>query len=146
MGASTDDLIWEALQDGRLTVDSETGAIYRRGVLTVGRANGRGYRQVSIRGRLAYEHRIVWMATHGARIPDGAVIDHRNGDTGDNRPENLEAVTQGENIRRSRQGRSIDYRLLDAVRDNLPPDVLAMAQSTPTRRDIADLLARHDVA
>jgi hypothetical protein len=42
-------------------------------------------------------HRLVAEAFHGAA--DGRVVNHRNGDRRDNRPDNLEWVTQRENVR-----------------------------------------------
>lgn len=44
----------------------------------------------------AMSHRIVWASRNGA-IPDGAEINHKNGDRADNRPDNLEPMTPGEN-------------------------------------------------
>ena len=44
-------------------------------------------------------HSLVMLAFVGERV-DGIVIDHLNGDTYDNRLENLEYVTQRENVRR----------------------------------------------
>ncbi len=43
-------------------------------------------------------HRLVWQHFHGD-IPDGMVINHRNGQKDDNRPENLEVVTPSGNTR-----------------------------------------------
>lgn len=45
-------------------------------------------------------HRIVYRYVWG-EIPAGHVIDHVNRKRDDNRPRNLEAVTQGENVRRA---------------------------------------------
>jgi hypothetical protein len=47
------------------------------------RANKGGYVQESI---------IVWEDQYGQKIPEGWVVHHKNGEKGDNRPENLEAM------------------------------------------------------
>lgn len=41
-------------------------------------------------------HRLVWQYLHGD-IPDGMVINHKNGMKDDNRPENIEPVSYSEN-------------------------------------------------
>jgi len=44
-------------------------------------------------------HRVVFRHFHGP-IPHGYVVDHKDGDRGNNHPDNLEAVCQAENTRR----------------------------------------------
>jgi len=48
-------------------------------------------------------HRMIWAVVHGRWPADGMDIDHINSNTLDNRPCNLEEVTEIENIRRGRQ-------------------------------------------
>lgn len=50
----------------------------------------------------ALAHRLVYRHFNGP-IPPGMMINHRNGDKGDNRPENLELATPSENTVHSRQ-------------------------------------------
>jgi len=38
------------------------------------------------------EHRWVWEAAHGQKLPPGYVVHHRDEDPGNNAPENLEAL------------------------------------------------------
>lgn len=64
---------------------------YRQHILFGGRGWGR---------EVVYEHHVVWLSCRG--VFDG-VIDHLNGDRGDNRIENLECVSVRENVRRSRK-------------------------------------------
>lgn len=45
-------------------------------------------------------HRLVWQLHHG-NIPEGRVINHKDGDPTNNRIENLEVVSQSENIQHS---------------------------------------------
>lgn len=47
-------------------------------------------------------HRLVWQALNGD-IPDGMVINHKNGKKGDNRPENLEVETYSGNTLHARR-------------------------------------------
>jgi len=57
-----------------------------------------GYRNVTIRGRSLYVHRLVASAFHGPP-PEGCVVCHNNGDKSDNRAENLRWDTPAGNIR-----------------------------------------------
>jgi len=61
--------------------------------------DSQGYRILTIAGKCWRHHRLVYFGWYGVR-PDGQ-IDHRNGNRGDNRPENLEDVTPAENMRRT---------------------------------------------
>jgi hypothetical protein len=56
-----------------------------------------GYRTVNIMGLNYLAHRVVWSIVHGANPLH--VIDHINGNRGDNRPGNLRDVTHAENMR-----------------------------------------------
>lgn len=62
-----------------------------------GKQCNRGYKRVSINRKTYMVHRVIWEMHYGA-IPDGYVIDHINGDTGDNRIENLRIATQSQNV------------------------------------------------
>lgn len=48
-------------------------------------------------GKTRYVHRKIW-ELHNGEIPKGKVIDHINGDTLDNRIENLQCISQSENM------------------------------------------------
>lgn len=65
--------------------------ITRRGYATVGLC------RPELRPKSFRVHRLVWSGFHGP-IPTGLVINHMDGDPGNNRLENLEAITSGENI------------------------------------------------
>jgi hypothetical protein len=60
-----------------------------------------GYRAVSIGRSLYRAHRLIWLHVYG-KWPDG-VIDHINGNPGDNRIENLRDVTQRVNCENRRR-------------------------------------------
>ncbi len=53
-----------------------------------------GYRRIA-RGGMVYVHRAIFEAFRGA-IPAGHVVHHRNGDPGDNRLVNLQAMSVSE--------------------------------------------------
>jgi hypothetical protein len=72
-------------------------------LLWEGANNGAGYGRINVAGRLLYTHRVVYEATHGS-VSDGMVIDHLCRRTACCRPDHLEAVTVGENNRRSIDG------------------------------------------
>ena len=59
------------------------------------------YKQTTLKDRsVVYIHRKVWEEHHGP-IPKGMVIHHKNSDKLDNRIENLEMITQTQNMQRS---------------------------------------------
>ena len=61
-----------------------------------GSVGGKGYLQVTARGRVMQGHRVAWVIATGEE-PDQ--IDHINGDKTDNRLANLRSVTHQENSR-----------------------------------------------
>ena len=65
-----------------------------------------GYRSVTItlnRRRVsALAHRVIFVCFHGVIRGKRKQINHKNGNRGDNRPENLEAVTPRMNVRHAR--------------------------------------------
>ena len=87
----------------------ESGNIYRKDnfknipIRATKTSHGKKYRvaALSIDGkkRMILAHRIIWNIHYG-KIPDGMIIDHINNDSLDNRIENLQCITQSENIKR----------------------------------------------
>lgn len=71
--------------------------------LWAGSVNQGGYGQLRVAGRLVLAHRLSFERHRGA-IPRGLVIDHKCRNTACINPHHMEAVTQGENIRRGRGG------------------------------------------
>lgn len=105
-------LAFNLVQEGILRVDVTTGYVYsrrKRGYEVPeyrcdrSAASDNGYFYVNCRSddgksRRALAHRLVWAVAHGM-IPVGMTVNHKNGDKGDNRIENLELMTQREQIR-----------------------------------------------
>jgi len=60
------------------------------------------YRKVRVDGKLQRLHRVLWADANGP-IPAGMQIDHINGDTLDNRLENLRLVTHKDNARNAKR-------------------------------------------
>lgn len=92
-----EEIVWAT---GLYRVD-ELGRIWRGDRRAENRTAG-GYLQVKVmRNRIRYytcAHRLVWRALFGP-IPEGMVINHKNGRKDDNRPENLEIVSYSENTK-----------------------------------------------
>ncbi len=61
-----------------------------------------GYVRVMINQKSYSAHRVIWTYLYGY-IPDGFVIDHRNGIRNDNRLKNLRCVTPAENQQNQRR-------------------------------------------
>lgn len=83
--------------------------IYDDGLL-ISRATGRplcnmdrdGYIRVRVGGKEYRAHRVIWEMFNGP-IPEGILIDHKDGDVYNNRIENLRAVTRQQNNMNSRK-------------------------------------------
>jgi hypothetical protein len=71
----------------------------------VGRILAKGYMQTAIFGERLMVHRLAWMLFHGKKIPDGAQIDHINGNKIDNRIENLRLCVPSQNSHNTEKSR-----------------------------------------
>jgi hypothetical protein len=76
------------------------GGAHRYGGKRAGTVNNHGYVRVKMDGKDYAAHRIIWAIVHG-EIPAGALIDHINGDTQDNRLCNLRLATPSQNTANS---------------------------------------------
>lgn len=90
-----DGAIWTQVCDtGKVSV---TGEWREAGFARVkGSHDGYPYRYIGYEGRHLAAHRIVYRKFHGPLAPD-LVVNHKDKDTLNNRPENLELVTQAAN-------------------------------------------------
>jgi HNH endonuclease len=59
----------------------------------------KGYRRISVNGRLWLEHVLVWERTHGRSVPAGHDVHHVDGDKLNNDPSNLLLLTKLEHKR-----------------------------------------------
>lgn len=89
----------------RVITDKNGKAITKRGS-QIRTQDLHGYKMFGLhlakRAKTTYVHRVVWEAFVGP-IPVGVSIDHINFDRGDNRLSNLQAITQLENIHRTKR-------------------------------------------
>lgn len=110
-----DEYIAWNLAEGNILADAKTGKVYAtRGPggcpykqpKELSGTELNGYRVVSIRnGATKLQcrvHRIIWISQNGI-LPDGYVIDHINNDKMDNRIENLQLLTPGENSHKAKE-------------------------------------------
>lgn len=111
---------------------------YRLVTLTL---NDSGYPTASIsvgrgRSRTMKAHRLVFMAFKGP-IPDGHVVDHIDGVRANSRPDNLEAVTQNENMRRAALRRTTPYVGGRRVAAHLKAEAVALLKLNQPVNEVA---------
>lgn len=83
------------IRTGRIIADPTTGVVLVDG--TPRGSNAGGYQRIHCAGLAMMVHRVIWLWVHGS-IPDGHVINHRDGNRRNNRITNLEAITQAQNV------------------------------------------------
>lgn len=106
-----EDLTSEKLRE-LLSYDPDTGQffwkVYRSANYgprsKAGSISKSGYVKIGISGRLYPAHRLAWFHFFG-KWPDG-VVDHINGQQGDNRISNLRDVTHAQNLENLKRARS----------------------------------------
>lgn len=127
------------IQAGRIQADPDTGVIAVDG--TPRGYNTHGYQRIHAAGQNMMAHRVMWLYVHG-HIPDGHVINHRDGNRKNNRITNLEAVTQRQNLHHARRHAAYNGTYPgDAVDAGLASRAARLAtQPTITREDVLALL------
>ncbi|WP_411815507.1 HNH endonuclease signature motif containing protein [Gordonia sp. SND2] len=93
------------IKAGGWVVDAHRGHILGRSGKPLTRRSPDGYLHPKFRHPenwhvevSVFAHRVIWEHVHGPIAP-GLTINHKNGDKTDNRIENLELVTVGDNVR-----------------------------------------------
>jgi hypothetical protein len=81
------ELWWKERKNGRM-MDRPAGSFASK------------YRQIEFNGRLYQMHRLIWL-WHDKELVDGLVIDHIDSNRFNNRIENLQQISPGDNVRRS---------------------------------------------
>ena len=66
----------------------------------VGSINNKGYVLTKIKQKNLKVHRIIW-EMHNGRIEDGLLVDHINENKADNRIENLQLLTNKQNLQKT---------------------------------------------
>lgn len=150
-----DEYIAWNLAEGNIIADPRTGKVYgTRGPGGVPYKEPKelkgtelnGYRVVSIRnGATKLQcrvHRIIWISANGV-IPDGYVIDHINNNKQDNRIDNLQVLTPGENSKKAAND-GLFPKGLDNKATKLDPDLkdeiaFLYEYSDMTQRELAEV-------
>lgn len=142
---------YEVSNHGRVRSLSRTVVKIRRGKQVCSKLNGRVLKPIYHRGYVVAKlgdahkvwgvHQLVARVFHG-RCPGGMVIDHVNAIKTDNRPENLEYVTNSENVRRAHENglmhASGEGNAWCKLTDNQVDQIRVMAKDT-SRSDLAKL-------
>jgi len=84
--------------DGKLWYKEQTTGVGGRRKMdkSVGCRNSNGYLHFKFKGKIYDVHKVIWEMHHGPVTP-GMEIDHKNNIPRDNRIENLQELTHGEN-------------------------------------------------
>lgn len=97
---------WFSYEDGQLFWKVSRGRVRAGSLAGTNSTNqdGKVYRKIRVNGSQFLAHRLIWTLLKGP-IEDFKVIDHRNGDTTDNRIENLRVCSSTQNAQNIHKGR-----------------------------------------
>lgn len=141
------------VREGRWKVDTE-GRVWRLKQTNAVRAekwlpSGYGMVRAMIGGTriVGLAHRLVWQVERG-NIPDGLIINHRNGIKSDNRLCNLEVVTYSDNARHARRvlGVCPQHGQYNPMAKLTPRTVAEIRASRARGERVMDIASRFGVA
>lgn len=98
----TEDFFLSKVEDGTLRVTKYGKIFNNKTGRWIGTGNRRGYKGISMmdpsdgKVKTMFVHRLVYLVHHG-RIPEGMVVNHKDGRKWNNRPKNLECETDSGN-------------------------------------------------
>ena len=99
-------------------LDPLNGRLYRNGKLAGSKTHEGYYIVRAGGGRRLRLHRLIYEWVYGP-IPEGYVVDHKEGNVQDNRPWMLEAVPQSENVLRGKVGTRGDLHHIYEFKDRI---------------------------
>lgn len=77
-------------------------AVIRRQIIRYEQTTLIKYPTITLFGRSVAIHHALWYAYHGTPLKPGNIIDHINGNTHDNRKENLREISKSENAQNTK--------------------------------------------
>lgn len=107
---------------------------------------GKGFGKSGSRGRTAFAHRLVWLWVHGS-IDSNKEVNHKNLIRSDNRYDNLELITAGENQKHAYKmnARTIRVGTENPVSKLSESDVREIRLARKNKVRIKDLASRFNV-
>lgn len=86
-----------------------------------------GYHLIRVKGKAYLLHRVIWMINFGD-IPEGLMIDHIDGDKGNNKISNLRTATRAQNI-----WNSVGKKRKESKKNGLPKGITFSGTSYQAR-------------
>lgn len=94
-----DDIIQQIIDSGNYTITRDGKVLSNITGEEIGYTDDRGYRRITFSRKKIQVHRLVWAVYGDKKLTPKLVINHKNGNKIDNSIDNLELVTQSDNIK-----------------------------------------------